>query len=78
MRPNSRTDSSVSVGDRLERLTISDSVVFERFWGTRGRVVLLLVGIVLEDMVPGCLLFLAVPSDRALKGLCDPKQVAIC
>ena len=58
----------------MERLTISDSVVFERVLGAGGRVVSLLVGIVLEDMVPaGCLLCLTVPGDRALKQLCDSK-----
>ena len=41
-----------SVRDRLERLTISDSVVFERVLEAGGRVVSLLVGIVLKDMVP--------------------------
>ena len=42
--------------------------------GAGGRVVLLLVGIVLKDMVPaGCLLFLVVSSDRASKRLCDSK-----
>ena len=43
-------------------------MVFERAFGAGGRVVSLLVGIVLEDMVPaGRLLCLAVPGDRALK-----------
>ena len=47
-------------------------------WCLRGflgqHVVSLLVGIVLEDMVPaGCLLCLAVPGDRALKQLFDSK-----
>ena len=58
----------------MERLTISDSGVFERVFGAGGRVVSLLAGIVLEDMVPaGCLLCLTVPGDRALKRLCDSK-----
>ena len=58
----------------MEKLTISDSVVFERILGAGERVVSLLVGIVLEDMVPaGCLLCLAVPGDRALKRLFDSK-----
>ena len=58
----------------MERLTISDSVVFERVFGAGGHVVSLLVGIVLEDMVPaGCMLCLAVPGDRALKRLFDSK-----
>ena len=52
VRPSSRTDFSVSVRDHLERLTISDSVVFERVFGAGGCVVSLLVGILLEDMVP--------------------------
>ena len=59
VKPSSRTDFSVSVRDRLERLTISDSVAFERNLGADRRVVSLLVGIALEDMVPaGCLLCL--------------------